>query len=278
MDELINRYIYLYDNKEIILSQFIFKATERKKYLKLLKDAKKKKKEFKKLYPKGQIIEWMNLLIDIYRDELQNESYYLFDSIDKKAILNFEEFLFSDLSIKNTELYKNVEKIKHNPYLNTIALNKIMQLNNRRNKNSYLKNKSPFTVWKILDYVRKDSQNDELRLKVLDKYYNIDRFILTGIDSNCGYIIDTEENMISQFEDVDLSMDTVCIKSFSNEFECEDNYNEENRIINNYYKLPYKSKFFNSIMFSKMPNLEQKKLISEIVLENDKINKLIKTK
>ena len=109
-------------------------------------------------------------------------------------------------------------------------------LENRRNRNAHLKKIPTFTVWKILSYVRKRNQDNACALEALEKYYNIDRYMLTGVDFISGYklLLSDEKSVerMSKFPDstiysefrTEYSVSGIIEEYHGNEYEEEDNY------------------------------------------------------
>ena len=109
-------------------------------------------------------------------------------------------------------------------------------LEERRQNNMHLKRIPTFTVWKILTYVKNKNKNNSVVLEALEKYYNIDRYMLTGIDWKSGYKLlptdyETGEKL-SAFPNSRLIGESNAGGEYSaviseypgNEFEEEDNY------------------------------------------------------
>ena len=234
-EELIKRYLYLYENRELILSLCINTSIEKKYIKNEIRELKKIKTKLKKTNP--DLISQIELLINIYKKELIHKKYYLFKSIDNEIVSSFEEFLFSDKSMEKTNLYKHIELIKSTPELLEINRLSIEMLEERRKNNQQLKKIPTFTVWKILSYVRRKNKDNKIALKALDKYYNLDRFIITGVDWKSGYKllqedIDIKEQAMEQYPDMILfsefsngrAYNGIMVKISHNEFEDEDDY------------------------------------------------------
>ena len=187
-DELIKRYLYLYENKELILAMCIRKINVDK----MLKADIEKWNEYKKKLNISDEKLFDSIICSLY-SELGKEKYYLCTDVDDEIISAYEEFLFSDCPIEYAVLYKHIESLKNNPiYLESVN-DMINSLEERRSYNKWLSKISTFTVWKILDYVRLKYLNNKVVLGALDKYYNIDRTVMTGLDSICGYKMFGEE-------------------------------------------------------------------------------------
>lgn len=234
-EELIKRYLYLYENRELILSLCIKTGIEKKYIKNEIRELKKIKTKLKNTNP--DLISQIELLINIHKKELIHKKYYLFKTVDNQIVSSFEEFLFSDKSMENTNLYKHIELIKSTPELLEINRLSIEMLEERRQNNQQLKKIPTFTVWKILSYVRRKNKDNKIALEALDKYYNLDRFIITGVDWKSGYKllqedIDIKEQTMEQYPDMTSfsefsngrAYSGIMVKTSHNEFEDEDDY------------------------------------------------------
>ena len=187
-DELIKRYMYLYENKELILAMCIRRINIDDLIRLDINEYKEYKKKLNISY--NQLFD--DIICSLY-SELGKEKYYLCTEVEDEIIFAYEEFLFSDCPIEYTVLYKHIEGLKNCPlYLESVN-DMINSLEERRCYNKWLSKIPTFTVWKILDYVRLKYLNNKVVLGALDKYYNIDRTVMTGLDSVCGYKMFGEE-------------------------------------------------------------------------------------
>ena len=179
------RYMYLYQNKELILSLCIDRGIEKKKIEKKIKEFKNILKNCK---DDEMVSNTIKKIINDYKVELNTEKYYLMSNVNDNVVVSmFEDFLFSDFDMEELDLYKHIEAVKGDEkYLGSFNY-LIEQLEDRRSSNSNLSNIPTFTVWKILSYVRKKNSNNKVLLDALDKYYNIDRFVITNSDCMSGY-------------------------------------------------------------------------------------------
>ncbi len=230
-EELIRRYSYLYENKELILAMCIniveVKPNKRKEELERLK------KKYKKLSADGEIID--NVETAIKNIDGSTYEYYLFKDVSSEIVDLYEDFLLGDLQVEETELYKHIEGVKNSPVYLEGFNNMINSLEEKRSKNMHLKNIPTFTVWKILSYVRRKNIDNKLILEVLDKYYNLDRYMLTRYDFQSGYYIREEELSDDyEFPITDISASSVMFKYYGNKYEEEDNYYVEESL----YDLP----------------------------------------
>ena len=87
-----------------------------------------------------------------------------------------------------------------------------------------------FTVWKILSYVRRKNIDNRLVLDALDKYYNIDRFMLTGDNYESGYkLLESDiyrlgEYCLVKYPSTILMTGGIINYFENNSFEIEDDY------------------------------------------------------
>ncbi len=239
-EELIKRYLYLYDNKELILALCISYGIEEKYYKKEIKkvtellysiEAEKGHSELKTTQ-----VEMLSSLLEDLNEGLREPKLYLFAKVNDEIVSAYEEFLFTDQNIEDTVLYKHIEALKNNPIFLESVQDSINGLEERRQKNMHLKRIPTFTVWKILTYVKNKNKNNSAVLEALEKYYNIDRYMLTGIDWESGYTLlptDYESGeKLSVFPNSRLIGESNIGGQYSavicnypgNEFEEEDNY------------------------------------------------------
>lgn len=226
-DELIKRYMYLYENKELILAMCIRKINIDD----LIRFDINKYEEYKKKLNISYNQLFDDIICSLY-SELGKEKYYLCIDVDDEIISAYEEFLFSDCPIEYTVLYKHIEGLKNSPiYLESVN-DMINSLEERRTYNKWLSKIPTFTVWKILDYVRLKYLNNKVVLGALDKYYNIDRTVMTGLDSVCGYKMFGEEcfddEKLSKYPSSTIvsgvSGSYVIMDYKNNQYEHEDDY------------------------------------------------------
>lgn len=223
-NEIIKRYMYLYQNKELILALCIGTGIEKEKL-------EKKIKESERLLSSNSVYnrELMKLELENANYDLEHEKYYLMANVNDSIVDMYEDFLFSDKEMEELDLYKHIEGVKNSKYLdvfNTLIEN----LETRRKRNFYLKKVPTFTVWKILSYVRRKNIDNRLVLDALDKYYNIDRFMLTGDNYESGYkLLESDINRLGEYCLVKypstILMTGGIINDFeNNSFEIEDDY------------------------------------------------------
>ena len=169
--------------------------------------------------------------IEDYYLKLKTENYYLMSRVNKDIVSMFEDFLFSDDMMENSNLYKHIEAVKLNRKFLDIFNYSIELLEERRQTNIQLRKLPTFTVWRILSYVRRNNKGNKKILNALDKYYNLDRFIIAEDDCTTGYYM-TE----SDYEDSEryykypndiIIAGGIIILSYKNCFEEEDNYFDE---------------------------------------------------
>ena len=230
--ELIKRYKYLYENKEVILTLFIEAKIQTKTYKEKLRKTKQTKKDAKRL-KQEELYPIIDNCISYYKKALTTPKYYLMDKITDDDIEILEEFLFTDYDIEDTLLYRMTEYLKCDELYLKEANNKIQEIQERRNKNKILKDKEFITVWRILNYVRDKNKDNLTYIKALDKYYNLERYIKTGINWNSGYLMlesDVKEyiNLEEDYNNSKNNKEFICIEIIpnylTNEFEQEDDY------------------------------------------------------
>ena len=216
--------MYLYQNKELILALCIGTGIEKEKL-------EKKIKESERLLSSNSVYnrELMKLELEKANYDLEHEKYYLMANVNDSIVDMYEDFLFSDKEMEELDLYKHIEGVKNSKYLdvfNTLIEN----LETRRKRNFHLKKVPTFTVWKILSYVRRKNIDNRLVLDALDKYYNIDRFMLTGDNYESGYkLLESDINRLGEYCLVKypstILMTGGIINDFeNNSFEIEDDY------------------------------------------------------
>ena len=216
--------MYLYQNKELILALCIGTGIEKEKL-------EKKIKESERLLSSNSVYnrELMKLELENAIYDLEHEKYYLMANVNDSIVDMYEDFLFSDKEMEELDLYKHIEGVKNSKYLdvfNTLIEN----LETRRKRNFHLKKVPTFTVWKILSYVRRKNIDNRLVLDALDKYYNIDRFMLTGDNYESGYkLLESDINRLGEYCLVKypstILMTGGIINDFeNNSFEIEDDY------------------------------------------------------
>lgn len=191
-NELIKRYSYLYENKELILAMCINTVIVKDSSNKRIKELEKIKKKCERLYT-DDIVKSITSIIDSIKKGDDRLVYYLFKDVNDEIVDLYEDFLFGDKEIEELDLYKHIEGVKNNPIYLELFNDMIVSLEERRKCKLHLKKIPTFTVWKILSYVRRRYSNNITVLKALDKYYNIDRYMLTGYDFKSGYYLLEED-------------------------------------------------------------------------------------
>ena len=187
-EELVKRYMFLHENKDIILAMCIRRINiddELKADIESYEGYKKRLKISDK--------EIFDAVIDSLKKQLGQDKYYLCSKVSKRIVNAFEEVLFTDGDLEDTQLYKHVTALKNNPLMYESVMDMISDLEDRRKCNQHLSKIPTFTVWKILNYVRRKYSDNAIALEALDKYYNIERTMFTGMDSECGYVLKGEE-------------------------------------------------------------------------------------
>lgn len=220
--ELLKRYLYLYNNKKLILSLCIGKR----------------------------------------KDKEELGKYYLLRDIDDNVVNTFFDFLFSDNDMENSVLYNQIELIKSNSEYLYMYNYLITMVEKSRG--------SIFTVWKILSYVREKCKNNDFFLKALDKYYNIDRYVISGKDYNSGYRllkIDAEMMTNDDYKRYPSS-DMVVIDFNEYVFEMVDEYFVYEYDTDKSNKGYSSSNFMSSLVNGSMLDIENKKKILENINKN----------
>jgi len=262
---LAERYVYLFQNKELILALCIRKIVPKEKIKRNICNLKKLRNECK--YGDKTTLEMLDFLIKDREKQLDIEKYYLVKSVSEQIVDLFIEFLFTDKSIWETALFKHVEGVKNNSLYLDAFLDMIEALEKRRSSNKLLKEMPTFTVWKILNYVRNKYVANDSVLRALDKYYNIDRYVLVEKNSVSGYILNDSEidevDYPSLVPRVRFEMDTPIEIYKGNSYEEEDNYYISLDFENNCRKSDTRilSCFQEELAYSLMPDEELKKEI-----------------
>ncbi len=270
--ELIKRYVYLYQNKELILALCIGRGIETKKIKENIKKCNNLLRNNKCVMNNEILISQIKEIIDNYLFELKNEKYYLMSSVNDDIVSMFEEFLFSDEIMENLRLYKHIEAVKSNKDYFDAFNYSIELLEERRQFNIQLRKLPTFTVWKILSYVRRKNENNKIILSALDKYYNIDRYIIA--EDNCidgYYMLDSEySTRYDKYPSDFIVTDGIIFFSYKNCFEKEDDYFVE---LASFDKTDDVESWVSNFMIelAYMPNLD---IESKIYIKND----LIKSK
>lgn len=250
--EILRRYKYLYENKEIILSLCIKEGIEEQYYNKCLRGLRQSLAKFRKDGFKSQ--ELKDIFKDIerkYKDELKSPKLYLMNEIDSEIIALLEGFLFGDTPLEESSLFQEIEQIKSDDLEMAQAEYLIEGLRERRKSNMHLKKRNPFTVWRILNYVRNNNPQNSKIKAYLDIYYNIDRSINSDIDWESGYYLsesdyNKNEDFINAYPNLDVISgvkteyeESAVITPFhQNEFEREDDYFEQPLTSSNIHEQP----------------------------------------
>lgn len=271
-EELMKRYLYLYENKELILALCIDRGIEKQKILLKIKEYQNLLKKNLSIKGDEKISELLKKYIDNYISEIDNEKYYLMYDVNDDIVLMFENFLFSDSIMEELDLYKHIEAVKLNKdYLEAFNYS-IELLEERRKCNIQLRKLPTFTVWKILSYVRRKNINNKVLLEALDKYYNIDRFMITGDDYVSGYHLlecdyDTfGDNGLNKYPNDIIISDGIIVSSYKNCFEIEDEYFttlSDNEKLDNSSNNIAKSNFM--LLLANMTNLD---IENKIIIRN----------
>ena len=237
--ELLERYKYLYDNKELILANCIIYDIEKEKIKKLQKSAK----TIKHSNDNDILSRLIKRALSTYKDDLTTPKPYLKSEPEADYISIIEELVLGDNTLTETRLYKYIESIKeNNNQLNDYA-QKIIDLEKRRSKNKLLKNVPTFTVWKIITYIKDKYPNNMIVLLALNKYYNLERYTLANDDCIYGYYIPEDREMNSYTYPkltayTSVNGDGISEDYEGNIFEKEDNYHDfilNDQLTDNYY-------------------------------------------
>lgn len=274
-DELVKRYLYLQENKDLILAMCIRRINNDKK---LKEDIESYKEMQKRLRLSDKHL--LDDIIKSLKNRIGEENFYLCFNVSKGIVDAYEEFLFTDGSIEDTAIYKYVEALKKDELYYDSVQSMIESLNERRSYNQWLKNIPAFTVWKILNYVRERNKDNSVALLALDRYYNIDRTMLTGVNWDSGYTLDGEEkyddSKLCKYPDMTLisgvSGSYVIFNYMPNAYEVEDDYfayvsEFDEPVLNGEAKTVFMDKL------SKLPNLssEEKLNIYKSYHDNKKL-------
>ena len=268
-EEVIKRYLYIYDNRDLILALCIGNRIEKHYYKKELKSNKELMKKIKKQKLKGinenEILSLLMQLQSELKNNMRQEKPYLCANVSDDIINAYEEFLFTDENMENTVLYKHIESLKSNQIFLETVRESIERLEERRQKNQWLKKIPTFTVWKILTYVKNKNSNNAVVLEALEKYYNLDRYILTGVNWESGYKLlqvdyENKEEELDKFSCLTLIGESSIGGQYSaiifdysgNEFEKEDDYfafdwsmEFDHQPLNNYSKTNFMTSLVN---------------------------------
>ena len=186
-NELLKRYKYLNENKELILASCIVYGIDKENIKKKIKKLKRLKTTNKNL------AQFIDKMLTSYKTDLKSPKAYLSSYSPSWYTNMLEELLLGDLELEDTKIYHRINTIKENEILFYQFKNMVNDLEQRRKKNQHLKRIPTFTVWKILSYVRNKYKNNKVVLSALDKYYNLDRYTIAQDDCMYGYYI--EENI-----------------------------------------------------------------------------------
>lgn len=279
-NEIIKRYMYLYQNKELILALCINVGIEEDRLNKQIKNSKNILKKNKIVKENVDICNIFKQKIRDYSLELKYGKYYLMGNVSNDIVSMFEEFLFSDNSMESLNLYKHIEAVKcSEKYVESFNY-LIESLEERRKFNILLKKIPTFTVWKILSYVQRKNKYNIIIEKALDKYYNLDRYVSYLDDSKAGYYVKEddylEEEMYHKYPNSIIMNDGIIIWPDENCFEIEDEYFD---VLSERESLEYShfeaSDFMMTLSNMEMLDLETKASVREELLKG---NALIKVK
>ena len=136
-DELVKRYMYLYENKELILAMCIRRINVDDK---LKEDIKSYRELQERLFVRDNLNrELFDKIIDSISSQLGIEVFYLYSDVSSEIVDAFDEFLFTDLAIEDTVIYKYVEALKKNDLYMESVNSMIESLQERRSHNQFLR-------------------------------------------------------------------------------------------------------------------------------------------
>ena len=278
-EELIRRYNYLLDNKELILANCIIYGIEKEYLKKTIKQQKNIIKQLKKDITSpgvAPLIELAEKGIVSYEKKLKTPKAYLTSKPSKKYAEIIEEFILGDKNIEETKLYCYIESIKDNPKELLKYKTMINDLEERRNSSENLRKIPTFTVWKILSLIRDKYERNEVVLKALDKYYNLERYNIAKDDSEYGYYIPNNiEEYPQNYPSTNIYIPFhdgtgVSYMHRRNKFEKEDDYfaidYNADELRENYYPTIFANELKNSEMIS-----NKKELFKEIIKAKQKV-------
>lgn len=194
-------------------------------------DKNETKNELIKRY--AYLYENKECILALCAGKTEDENYYLNKSASADALTVFEEFLFTDRNIENTELFKYIELLKLSSKYYAAVNDVVERIEQRRQSDSHLSKLQTFTVWKILTYVRDNNLENKAVLNALDKYYNIDRYMLSYKNYTSGYILNEADEFIISNNDYPSMYPSVNLEYtngdeahtyYFSEYEREDNY------------------------------------------------------
>lgn len=273
-NELVKRYIYLYQNKELILALCIGRGIEKEKIKSNIKKCKDLIKRNSVCRENEKLNNLLKSQIEDYYLRLKTENYYLMRRVNKDIVSMFEDFLFSDDMMENSNLYKHIEAVKLNRKFLDVFNYSIELLEERRQTNIQLRKLPTFTVWRILSYVRRKNESNENILNALDKYYNLDRFVIAEDDCTTGYYITESDYEDSQryykYPNDIIIADGIIILPYKNCFEEEDNYFDECPVLDetDKYTDTYISNFLEALANMPTLDIETKRSVRRIIISN----------
>ena len=186
--ELIERYMYLYENAPYILACYV-------------KEEEKKKK-------KGSNKKDLSIVLN---------------RLDKKMCLSIEEFMFSDKNYSDTFLYKYIESNRNNSeYLETVRIGlELLEKENEKRKLDALRIKLDMReiLNQIRDFIFTQSGNGRdknLKLKALNEYFKINRYSNDGHIYTSGYAVTSHDFIHCPICHIGITQDMIDFRSFKN--------------------------------------------------------------
>jgi hypothetical protein len=247
-EELLKRYEFLFENRELILANCIIYDIEKDFLKSKIKELKSYGRKLKNNEENKASIELFNGIISSYEQSLVTPKPYLSSKTSKEYLEGLEEFILGDNPMEDTRLYCYIEKLKNNSEALTKARIMIYDLLEKRRKDILLSKIPPFTVWRILSYVRKKYPRNATVLYALDKYYNLDRYIIANDDCLTGYYVNyVDDNLSYNYPSRHILMNPFLYKGRDNEFEEEDDYHQEIDFLE-FKSNSYPTKFANDLV------------------------------
>jgi hypothetical protein len=264
-EELLKRYEFLFENRELILANCIIYDIEKNFLKSKLKELKTYGRKIKNNEANKASIELFKGILSSYEESLVTPKPYLSSKTSKEYLEVLEEFILGDNLMEDTRLYCYIEKLKNNSEALSKARIMIYDLLERRRKDILLSKIPPFTVWRILSYVRKKYPRNATVLYALDKYYNLDRYIIDNDDCLTGYYVNyVDKNVSYNYPSRYILMNPFLYKGHSNEFEEEDDYHEKMDFLE-FKSNHYPTKFANNLVkLEYIPYKERVEVLNKI--------------
>lgn len=98
-EDLLNRYKYLYENKELILANCIIYDIEKDYIKKELKKLKSSVRRINKPFENANLIDLVNNMISQYKKDLKTPKPYLSSKISENYVDMIEELILGDIEL-----------------------------------------------------------------------------------------------------------------------------------------------------------------------------------